>query len=420
MTSLFYLLPLYTIPFGYLFIPYGHFPLWLLACLPLLYNPFLKLRNKSISLFLLLIPVYSLFLSLVSSKYVPLGHLLALFTPFYLFTVYSYLIRSLTIHRVVNILANCFLIAIAILFVDILLRSQLLDTSYVAGFSGFGSDAFPLNRFAGSFTEPGHFGILLNFLQPFFLYTRVNRPYFIITAFAIPILVLATIGSAPSLICSLIFSTFYLLSPSSDRWLVSLSSIKSSLKRLRFSKLSFYLLLSSPIILLSLFTSARFVGFFSGLFTGYSTGDLLSAGNRAARVRYVLGEIWQNPLGSGIAPNWMINQFDGQVTLDRTTGEVFSSNVNSSISAPIDLAWFAGVPFLFISLLFIINILARVLFSISLSYDVNSRLLLSTGFILFITMIFRFTFVNNYYFPFLSFSLAFMTSLLDSTTGNYD
>ena len=179
MTTLLYILPLYAIPFGYLFIPFGHLPLWLLTCFPLLHKPFARISNKNVSLFLFSIPLYSFLLSVIGSKYIPLGHFLALLTPFFFFSVYNFLIRKLALHRVVNILANCFLIAIVILFVDIFFPSELLSSPFIVGFSGLGSNSFPQNRFAGSFTEPGHLGVLLNFLQPFFFYRRINRPFFI-------------------------------------------------------------------------------------------------------------------------------------------------------------------------------------------------------------------------------------------------
>ena len=420
MTNLLYILPLYAIPFGYLFIPFGHLPLWLLSCLPLLHKPFARINNKTISLFLLLIPLYSLLLSFLGSKYIPLGHLLALFTPFFYFSVYNFLIRKLSLHRVVIILSNCFLIAILILFIDIFLPSELLSSPYIVGFSGLGSNSFPQNRFAGSFTEPGHFGVLLNFLQPFFFYRRINRPFFKFFAFGVPLLVLNTIGSAPSFLCSLLCSFIFLFPEFSSKTLVNFSTSASSLFKLKLAKTSVFLLISFPLTLYFLGLSSRYIGYFSALISGTSTGDILSAGNRAARVRYVLGEIWQYPFGSGIAPNWKVNQLGGEVTLDRATGDVFAVNVDSSISSPIDLAWFAGIPFLLISICFIVKSIFHTIKFISLCQDSSIRLLLLTALWSFVSMIFRFSFVNNYYFPFLVFSLSFLMAVNSSIVKAHD
>jgi len=408
MNHILYSLPLYVIPLGYLFIPSGHYPLWMLTCIPLLFKPFLSLHYRYITLYLLAIPIYSLFLSLfVYNNYIPLGHLIAIFVPFYLFTVYNYLIDKLSVQSVVNILSNCFIVSLLILFLDIVLPSGMLSESIIVGFSGFGSDQFP-DRFAGSFTEPGHFGILLNFLEPFYLYKNLDKPSFFLSIFFLPLVFLFFIGSAPTFLSSLVCSLFFLFRIKFIRILAFLPTLLNRILSLKVNTVFFLPILLFPFIFVILRSSSKFIGFFSALLTGTSTGDLLSAGNRAARMRYVLGQVLERPFGSGLAPNFLANQSVGDVSINTISGQVAAFGVDSSISIPIDLAWFVGIPLLLISFYFFLKTIYIALLHSSYLYRSQHFTLFLTCTLAFFTMIFRFTFVNNYYFPFLPLSLSLL------------
>ena len=197
-----------------------------------------------------------------------------------------------------------------------------------------------------------------------------------------------------------------------DLTLVNLSSYVRNLFALRINSSLLLPLLFVPFSYLILQSSPKFIGFFSALTTGTSTGDILSAGNRAARIRYVWLQILDRPLGSGLAPNYLANKSIADVSLNLTDGEVFASNVDSSISTPVDLAWFVGIPLLLVSIYFCLQLFHFVVFRSSRFYTDHNFLLVLTCIFVFFAMLFRFSFVNNYYFPFLPLSLSLVASSL--------
>jgi hypothetical protein len=436
-----------SLPLGYLLAPSSVTPLWLpLFLFIFLFNlKTLRLGALEILIFVLF-PVYAVSLALVfnSSASFPLNHCISISICLIVYGVGKYLFSLANYRYAVAKFASSYWILTLIVALEVFVNSLGIDSVVpefvrISGFSNFSL----IQRVSGFWVEPGHLGIALNFLFPFVILSKAlaHRESFSVTGsqpvskaffcfvFLIAVLCSLATGSSPTLIIT-IMQGLALYNPIITYPYVVTSfsfpffhAVPNFFRKRSTAFLTITILLALIVIACFAAQDIKISSFGSYLFqleTG-DTRDFLSAGDRATRIQWVINRIRQIPWGHGIAPYYRSGaetDFSNPIELQIDSSDV---GYESSLSTPLDFALWAGPlwPILILSLIFIVirrslsvvELVSRQDQADSCAHTSVNMNIAAYSFVamvsIVVSMIVRFCFVGNYFYPFLFLSVAF-------------